>query len=109
MLFRSYQRKEIKQIAIAAAAGASLVLFLVIFAAAVFVKYLQRLRHKDSTIDVEIGRLKKYVEDTFQDIRDTTLRMATPSVPSTPLHSNKPDPNQEIRDRLNALRAEEHS
>ena len=76
-----YQRKELKQIAIAAAAGASCVILLVILAAAVSMKFMIRLRRKNTTTDVEIGRLKKYVEDTFHDIRDSTLRMNTPSVP----------------------------
>ena len=104
-----YQRQEVRQLALAATAGASIVIIAVILGAVFFFKYLQRLRLKDSDLDAEMNRLKDFVENRLAEVRDHSFRLPVPSVPTSPVQEKPKDPNREIRDRLEALRFDPES
>jgi hypothetical protein len=113
---RWYERKDVRTLAIAALVGALSVFLIAGIAIIVVVRYIKSLRNRDPRFDQEIAKIKDYMEDHFQLLRRSSIRVRAPTPPDTPpsvyeTSDRRPlayDPShQELQMRLNDLRNHE--
>jgi len=103
-------------LAIAALVGALSVFLIAGIAVIVVIRYVKSLRNRDPRFDQEMGKIKAYVDDHFQLLRRSSVRVRAPSPPETPPSVYETsdhrtlayDPShQELQMRLNDLRNHE--
>jgi hypothetical protein len=113
---RWYERKDVRTLAIAALVGALSVFLVAGIAVIVVIRYIKSLRNRDPRFDQELGKIKEYMEDHFQLLRKSSIRVRAPSPPGTSpslyeTSDRRPmnyDPShQELQMRLNDLRNHE--
>ena len=113
---RWYERKDVRALAIAALVGALSVFLIAGIAVVVVVRYIKSLCNRDPRFDQELGKIKEYMEDHFQLLRKSSIRVRAPTPPGTSpslfeASDRRPmnyDPShQELQMRLNDLRNHE--
>ena len=82
-----YQRKDVRSIAIAAAAGAVACLALTVIAIGIFIRYALSSRRNETILGAEFERVKDFVERKLGTISVELEKKKVPSPPTSPIGS----------------------
>ena len=108
------QHRELRTLAIFAAAATIGGLALFVFMAVVIYRYVQSIRNSEQKVDLEQGKLKDYIDAKFRRISQTSIRIRAPTPPGseptsptpTPLTSTQDPTHADLHFRLHELRDE---
>jgi len=106
------QHRELRILAIFAAASTIGGLAIFAFIAVVIYRYVQSIRTSEQKVDLEQGKIKDYIDAKFRRISHTSIRIRAPTPPGSeptsptpvPLTSTQDPSHADLHFRLNELR-----
>ena len=107
---RWYERGSVRIIAAAAAAGAGITLVILVIAGIILFRSLRAFRNRHSESSNDLQNLRRFVEDKFENVSRSSMRLKSPSPPpGTPKSANRRRTQSEDRLSIHRLDRDLHN